>query len=150
EKYFFPPMNEKKDTYTVRKNSVWGEVWSTQSDIPMDWPFNDKSLELRELANAPFGTPVKGENETRARQQYRDVIYKDYRDGVRDEFTRLAGPITMDFEHVIGMPPVAENDKYLPSYEEIWLTQELVWVKRELLRVIRNTIDTIGFFQPVT
>jgi hypothetical protein len=152
--FYTTPMTEKKGKLTGRKETLWVEVWNTQSNIPIEWPTNDKAPQLAKLASAPFMSPINddaalGITGTSARQEFRDVIYEEYRNAKRDEFTRLAGPISMDFESVIEMPPIAENRQHLPTDEEIWLTQENVWVKRELLRIIRNTIDTIAYFHPV-
>src|SRR5262249_54380844 len=60
----------------------------------------------------------------------------------------LAGPIALDFDRVIDLPNIGPNSP-LPSIEEMWLTQETIWAKRELLRIIRATNDSLSFFRPV-
>src|SRR5437870_5267397 len=76
---FTTPLNEKKDKLEGRKKEVWVEVRGSQGNIDNDWPVNDKAPELGKLANEPFFTPVKGESEVRVVQQYRDVLYKEWR-----------------------------------------------------------------------
>jgi hypothetical protein len=147
-KYFTEPMTAKKEELTEWKVKVWKEVWSTQTNIPSDWPVSDRYPQLAQLANEPFGTPIK-EHPVRAIQGYRDNIYKEYRERKREEFQLLAGPIAMNFDRVIDMPPIAEHPEYLPTNEEIWLTQENIWVKRELLGILRVTIEQLGYFHPI-
>src|SRR5262249_15928223 len=140
------PMNEKKDTLAGRKNEVWKDVYSTQWNYATDWP--KEPPEIAALSGAPFMSPIKGEDVV-ARQKYRDVVYKGWRDRKREEFYGLGGPMSMDFDQVIGMAPISENREHPVSADEIWLNAESVWTKRELLYVLRKTIEDIAYFQAV-
>src|SRR6516165_4863376 len=140
------PMNEKKDTLAGRKNEVHKDVRSTQWNYDTDWP---KELpQIAALAGTPFMSPIKEEDVVN-RQKYRDDVYTKWRDRKREELYDLAGPMAMDFDQVIRMAPIKENREYTVTTDEIWLNAETVWTKREILYVLRKTIEDIAYFQPV-
>src|SRR6516165_1935229 len=94
--HYTTPMTAKQGQLTRRKNTLWKEVWKTQGDIPIEWPTDEKTPQIAQLANAPFMSPIK-DGSVRERQEYRDVIYDEYRKAKRREFTDIAGPISMEF-----------------------------------------------------
>lgn len=158
------PMTEKKGKLEEHKLKVWYELYNgtkeypalAQWDLCTEWPYDEqKTPKLKEMSNEPFGGPLDPQTKKpveisyEQRQSYREDLYKEYRERKREEFKKLAEPMTMDFDTVIAMPPIAEHPEYTPTTEEIWLTQETVWVKRELLRLLQATLFNIGYFQPV-
>jgi hypothetical protein len=153
---FTTPLNEKKETLSGRKIELWTEVWDTdtQRNLAIEWPVNPKTPQLAALATAPFGTPIKedeahGISATSVRQEYRDILYKEWKARKKEQFAELAGPMALNFDSVIEMAPIDANRDYTPTDEEIWLNQETVWVKRELLRIIRETINYLADFQRI-
>jgi hypothetical protein len=152
--FYVTPMTEKRDQLAGRKNVVWTEVRSTQWNYDRDWYFNDKTPQLKALIDAPFMTPIPDDNTrkifaTDVRQEYRETLYKPWRDTKRQEFYEMAGPMTLDFDSVIRMAPITENQKYSLTDEEIWLNAETVWTKWEILNVLRETIQDIAYFWPI-
>jgi hypothetical protein len=147
---FTTPLTEKKETLSSRKDVLWREVWDTdpQRNLTVDWFVNNKTPGLAQLATQPFGTPIK-EDEVSELQEYRDNLYKEWKARKKAEFASLAGPMTLDFDGVIGMAPIdaKENAEHPLTNEELWLNQETVWVKRELLRIIRQTLNILADFQ---
>jgi hypothetical protein len=151
--HFRNPMTEKKDKLAGRKGVLWKEVWAPQGNLTVDWPISleGKTPGLAKLVNAPFGAPIK-EDDVSERQHFRDFLYKEWKKTKREQFAYYAGPMTLNFDNVIGMAPfdATENEKVTPSMEEIWANQETVWVKRELLWVIRQTLERLADFEPVS
>jgi hypothetical protein len=158
------PMTEKKGKLEDHKVKVWGELYNGTKDNPqlaqwdlcVEWPFDpQKTPMLGEMYKESFGGPYDPQTKKpievpyEQRQSYRENLYKEYRDRKRAEFKELATPMNMDFDAVIAMPPIAEHPEYTPTTEELWLTQETVWVKRELMGLLQRTLFNIGYFRPV-
>jgi hypothetical protein len=155
-KNYVEPMTEKKGKLEVHKIKVWKEVYDPQWNLAIEWPYDpQKTPKLAEMYKESFGGPYDPQTKKpveipyEQRQSYREDLYKPYREEKRKEFMELAAPMTMDFDRVIEMPQIAEHPEYTPTTEEIWLTQETVWVKRELLGLLQATLFNIGYFRPV-
>src|SRR5262245_61384040 len=149
-KFFLDPMTGKKDDLTKRKVTVWREVQTPQGGLTIDWKVDDKTPNIAKLVDAPFGSPIAADDVSE-RQEFRDNLYKDWKEEKRKQFAALAGPMALNFDSVIGMAPIdsKENATYMPSMEEIWLNQETVWAKRELLWIIRQALDRLAYFERV-
>jgi hypothetical protein len=158
------PMTEKKGKLEEHKVRVWGELYNgtkenpllAQWDLCTEWPYDaQKTPALVDMYKESFGGPFDPQSKKpveipyEQRQSYREDLYKEYRERKREEFKTLAEPMTMDFDTIIAMPPIAENPAYTPTTEELWLTQETVWVKRELMRLLQATLFNIGYFRPI-
>jgi hypothetical protein len=133
--YFTVPLTGKTKVLTKQKDKVWKKAWDPQSDM-MTWP------------DIPSGPALAREGYFAQdigladRQRYLDV----YRDQLKpEEEKKKLQPIDADWEGgLIRIPKFSTKD---PSTEELWLTQEDIWVQRELLNVVKAALDSVAKFQ---
>jgi hypothetical protein len=141
---------EEKQKWTGKRDEVHQKAWEAQSDL-MTWPAKLQPT----YQDKYFGDPIDQNDRT----EYNDTFYKtqfaelywlpvpfskvnkkevnvQYRGGV-DGFFQL-------------LQPVQWTSGEIPTTENIWLAQEDLWVRRELLRVVRQANELISVFQDVT
>jgi hypothetical protein len=133
--HFLPKWIEHQDMFRRHKDVVWEKGWNHQKGL-YDWP----SVEDWKAPQAP-GAPMEHAD----RVKYRDTVYAGQLQGLFD-----AKPIAPVEFHggkeekdafLTLMAPVQWDKNNAPTREEIWLAQEDIWVKRELMRVIRQVLD---------
>jgi hypothetical protein len=136
------PLKKQEGVVKKRKSVVWKEAWHTQ-DTLMTWP-GDRTAPLdKELADAYFLDPIK---EDRYRRHYAETLYADQ----WSEFKNAIVPAYYQggsYEAVLH--PITTWEHAPPTSEECWLAQEDLWVKRELVDIIRNAIQATKRFDKV-
>jgi hypothetical protein len=143
-------LREKDKVIVGNKDKVHDAAWKIQEDL-MTWP---ESLERKGWGKSRytyFGDPI----EPYDRDRYR----KEYEKQLKDVFA-VVHPLSPKGDGVMqfagGIGPEAWNNVLNlvrefkePSSAEIWLAQEDLWVKRELLRIVREANDAIAKFKEV-
>jgi hypothetical protein len=137
------PLEEKEAELKDQKGKVWKQAWEPQSDL-MTWPEGGSARLSEKLSNAYFGDYIAPND----RSEYRSTLYKQYLDSLH--LADMVKPVEFDRSWEAVLAPVAEWDiNSTPTIEEIWLAQEDLWVKRELLGIIRATLDSARIFRDV-
>jgi len=137
---FLDPVAKKQTTLQSKKNKVWEQAWKGQGDVIL-WP-----LEMqRELGDKYFGEPI---DEVERRRYAR--LYPSYISQVEKEFTEMIAPVEFKggFNSIIRTVPQWDDNRP-PLLEELYLAQEDLSVQRELLRIVKETLDTLKKFHPV-
>jgi hypothetical protein len=137
---FLDPVAKKETTLQSKKNKVWEQAWKGQGDV-ITWPPEMQ----RELGNKYFGESI---DEVERRRFAR--LYPSYINQVEKEFTEMIAPVEFKggFNSVIRTVPQWDDNRP-PLLEELYLAQEDLSVQRELLRIVKETLDTLKKFHPV-
>jgi hypothetical protein len=162
-----PPNDTWVEALKVHENSlkgkkdlVWEAVWKPQVDM-MTWPGNARSPLNEKLRDKYFGDPIdpadaKEYADNLYREQLREFVNSnllayyhlgkriqyDGKRVVEDDYVNPSAPAFYNGGHYeTVIKPVRWGTKD-PTTEECWLAQEDIWVKREMLHVIRTAIDT--------
>jgi hypothetical protein len=145
-KDFLPPWERRQAQYAGQKGEVWTAAWETQKDL-MFFPVGDR---YNFLSQAPFGYNLQDRQKV---PEGPELLRSYEEEGYARQFDDRGVPVV-----------VRENDAYLPvaydpvkifprqvwqagkhpTSEEFWLAQESLWVRRELLKVIRAALDSMG------
>ncbi|MFL5242140.1 MAG: hypothetical protein ACJ8FY_08530 [Gemmataceae bacterium] len=137
---FLDPVAKKENTLQAKKNKVWEQAWKAQGDI-ITWPPEMQ----RDLGNKYLGEFI---DEVERRRYAR--LYPSYIAEVEKEFTQMIAPVEFKggFNGVIRT--VSQwDDNRPPLLEELYLAQEDISVQRELLKIVKDTLDTLKKFHPV-
>jgi hypothetical protein len=131
-----------------RKNEVWEQAWEMQKDM-MTWPadLNDTFKEKYKY----FGDPIDGFEREDFSKHYESqlpeltklvqMLEQDGKGGKGAVFFRNGWDSTLNLAKSFAKHP--------PSSDDIWIAQEDVWVRRELLRIIRDANDSVAIFKEV-
>jgi hypothetical protein len=137
------PLQSKEEILKGKKNEVWKASYEPQDGI-MTWPSDPQNISpLNEsLKNAYFGDPLSD----RDRLRYAEELYNPTSgDSQFASFKYAIAPAYYQSgSYETAIRPV--RDMKHPTSEECWLAQEDLWVKRELVNVIRTAMDTVGHF----
>ena len=138
---FQEPWNEHGSKFRVIKDKVWYRSWREQEKM-YTWPDGMYVVDGHEpyFIDDEFGKPADVSVNNRAR--YRTDLYAPQIDALR----YYVNPVEFNegFDKVV--PKVTLDRSRAPTREEIWLVQEDLWVRREMLAIVRNTIDDIARF----
>jgi hypothetical protein len=148
------PMNQKwVDAYTEqdkqvqgKKNVVWGDCWKVQEDM-MTWPVTleqagwDKKYPY-------FGDDIEIYDLNDFPKYYDEQLFDVYQvvNPLSEDGKKGAVQFSGGFESVLKL---GSKFKTTPSKEDIWLAQEELWVKRELLRIVNDANETAARFKEV-
>jgi len=142
-KSFLEPWEKHGETFRSHKDKVWAEAWTVQQGM-MTWPRADFQAKLR-YPTDPFSTAERSE--------YRNTLYiTQFADLDREvlQFPDLYKKMTpVEFKGGVQavIPPI--NWVKTPTREECWLAQEDFWVKREMLRIVHDVLETVGNMEEV-
>jgi hypothetical protein len=137
---------KKQDDFVDRKkDEVWSKAWETQKDM-MTWP---TKLQSQFQKYKYFGDPI---------DQFDRALFDDNYSTQLREVWEVVQPVTANGEGVVQCKgdwgEVLQLDRTFetkpPSKDDIWLTQEELWVKREMLRIIRDANQSVARFKEVT
>jgi hypothetical protein len=138
---------KKQDQFVdSKKDDVWGKAWKTQEDM-MTWP---RDLQARFLKYKYFGEPIDSLAD-------RSDFDEKYTTQLQDVW-EVVQPVKAKGEGVVQCKgPWAEVlllDRTFaqkpPSKDDIWFAQEELWVKREMLRIIREANESVARFKEVS
>lgn len=134
---FLPPWNAAAKVYNGHKSTIWETAWEYQKDM-YDWP--------KEWAGKNMTTPQTPLSDD-DRFNYKDRFYPDQIRFLHDNAPAYLAPVELagDFNQVFQPQKWQAN----PTREEIWLTQEDYWVKRELLLIIWKTMAELAYMEPI-
>jgi hypothetical protein len=138
---FIDPVKVKEETLNKKKAKVWEEAWKGQGSF-ITWPQEMQ----RELGDKYYGEFIPEED----RRKYARIYDASYRGNLEKEFTDLIAPVEFKggFNNIIRTVPAWDDNKP-PLLEEMYLAQEDISVQRELLNIIRSTLDALKKFVPV-
>ncbi len=141
-------ITKRDEVIAARKNQVWKEAWDAQKDV-FTFPEAQKAV----FQNLYFGDPIDRFDadrfalETGYVSQLAEVVYtvQPILPGINDQgvvqFARHWNDILRLPTKFLSVPP---------TRDDIWLAQEDLWVKRELLRAVRDANDTLARFRDTT
>jgi hypothetical protein len=143
---FLTPWQGHQKLFQDHKDTIWAQAWELQKDMYV-WPGSDTAPLDRKITDpsVPMELPE--------RQEYRRALYQNQLRELANEVTHKPEPretkaplclypveLKGGFDAI--MTPVTWNE--IPNREEIWLAQEDFWVKKDLLRVVRAVLDSVG------
>jgi hypothetical protein len=140
---------QKQDDFVAaKKGQVHQEAWKSQADM-MTYP--DAMVPV--MKDKRFGDPLGFLDLDKFARVYdsqlRDVVTEvqpllPFQEGFQDGVVQFAN------NNIEGVLRLKVDFKDLPpTKEDFWLAEEDVWVKRELLRIIRDANDLVARFRPV-
>ncbi|HKB37859.1 MAG TPA: hypothetical protein VKD72_15535 [Gemmataceae bacterium] len=143
--HFWTPWNERKGEYTTHKEKVWADAYVIQDGL-MTWPQNSTAFQNLEKTGY-FGDSISED----ARVLYRDKLYDTQfpkeKEGLevflnsRDAYL----PFIID-RKLLGQISMG---KLTPTVEECWLAQEDLWLRREVLRILQEALESMGKFKEI-
>lgn len=139
-------LDKREKAALSQRDAIWKAMWEAQADLVTFPPV------LAKHKDGYFGEKM----DPRDRLQYAatDDQYKAQLEPV----IQLVEPVDAQGRGVVQHNP-KEKDWYgqlrvilewrgeTPNTEEIWLAQEDLWVKRELLRAVRQANDSVAVFK---
>jgi hypothetical protein len=128
-----------------KKDEVWDKAWETQKNM-MTWPRELQALDRYKY----FGEPIATEDLYFFDEHY-DKQFKDVWDVVQPVTSKGEGVVQCKGGSWQAILALDKNFAIKPvSKDDVWLTQEELWVKREMLRIIRDANDLVARFKEVT
>jgi hypothetical protein len=140
---------KKQDEYVkVKKNEVWKDSWETQKYM-MTWPVTESGQVQFAEKYKYMGDPINDYDAEVFRSVYNDQVgpvvwLVQPVEGPNKGAVQFKG----NWNQVLNLNRTFDNNPP-PSTEDIWLAQEDLWVKRELLRIIRMANDSVAIFTEV-
>lgn len=142
---FIGPVKVKEDILKSKKDKIWEQAWKDQNldekkrPSPLiDWP----AELLGRLGNHYFGQDIS-END---RREYAR-IYPGYAAELQREFTNMVAPVEFNGEYKSVIHTVQQwEDNRVPLLEELYLAQEDIAIQREMLRIVKEVLDTLKKF----
>lgn len=137
---FTPPWEARQNFFAGHKATVWKEAWQTQTDV-MTWPAG-----LADYEKAYFGDTIRPRELLDYKSKFYDTQFVN-----RAAFFRTVDgappyfPVAFDEKKIFAKRTWKEEEAL--SVEEAWLAQEEIWVRREVLRILETTIESIGRFK---
>lgn len=156
---------EKIEKLSKRKQTVWKEAWDYQQGLMFwpakvtDSPIPQKVGEPVRLADLGFGKEVPeniraayadsymAQYEAMAKFFQVQVPEKDPKSGAVKQ--KPISPVAFRENWQAVLKPVPKWRVLPPSNEEVWLGQEDVWVRHELLVALREANASVARFQVV-
>lgn len=138
---FQEPLKQKEAELKKQKDKVWAQAWEPQANF-MAWPEGGTAQLSGKLSKAYFGDWIRLDD----RSEYGSSLYKKYLDSL--QLSEMVKPVEFDNGWRNVIHPVSGWDPDRPpTVEECWLAQEDLWVKRELLSIIQETLDSVRIFK---
>jgi hypothetical protein len=146
-KSFLTEWETQEKSVQGLKSKVWDSAWQPQRDL-MTWPAFDAGGQAR-YENAHFGDRLADGDRT----EYKDKAYlEQFRSLDRFLAPRETDPLFFPVEFKGGFASIIRPQvwKQTPSNEECWLAQEDLWVKRELIAIVKDALDSIASCREIT
>jgi hypothetical protein len=143
---FNQPWEKYGQVFAEHKDEVWKQAWETQNppsrpkDWIYDWEWAQGSSSARSLKRMPY---ITDDILVRDLDEYKTDLYKLQFEQLGKELNTL-DPV----ELVPGVITQVEWTQ-TPKKEEFWYAQEDLWVRKELLRIVKRVLDNVGRFQEV-
>lgn len=140
---FLPPWKDNADLFRSKRDEVWSVAFGLQKDGeggPFEtWPEVGRMRTLKYPEDTDRnGQPIPSAED---RQEY---MTRGYLEQFKD-IDKIAAPVELLGQWEAIMAP--QTWTKIPSREECWLAQEDLWVKRELLRVVKAANDLVARFR---
>lgn len=143
------PWNEHGKKFRDHKDVIWKQAWDQQKDM-YTWP---DSMKIQpQYIDDTFGptTETDLDNRTRYRTTWYDEQFVYAPDEKEKGFAPYVAPVEFAGGNFFGIFPKQVWDRGVtPTREEIWLAQEDYWVRREMLIIIRNALDSVALLKEV-
>jgi hypothetical protein len=141
---FVEAFKKQDELVEHKKDDVWKRAWETQKDM-MTWP---RALASRFQKYQYFGDHINEYDRAEFKQQYRDQYPEllEVVDPVGDNGEGAVQCKGGDWAAVLNLD---QNFQDPPSDADIWLAQEELWVKREMLRIIHDANEYVARFKEV-
>jgi hypothetical protein len=128
-----------------KKDEVWRKAWETQKDM-MTWP---RDLQAQFQKYKYFGQDIVNFDRAAFDEKYPTQF---------EEVWKVVDPVLPNGEGVVQckgswgdlLQLERTFEKKPPSKDDIWLTQEDLWVKREMLRIVHDANQSVARFKEVT
>ncbi len=144
------PWNKHGERFKKHKDVIWREAWDIQKDMyfwPADMPESAKPKYFDD-----YFAPLQRDGSPNITEDYnnRSAFAKDWYPSQFPVLTTYNEPA----EYLGGFYaifPMQQWDRSRPpTREEIWLAQEDFWVRREMLFMIREAMDSMAVLKDVT
>jgi hypothetical protein len=138
---FLPPWQKHQAMFLKHKDDVWTVGWALQKDI-YDWPSRNLQRKM---------TDPSVQLSYEERDEFKKTHYDLYFDALRARFkeryeAKGIAPVEFGspFNDLMGRVTflVQGEETPLPTHEDIWLAMEDLWMKRELLDIVRNVLES--------
>jgi hypothetical protein len=142
---------QEKTKWVSKRDEVHAKAWEAQNDL-MTWPGRLNQV----YRHRYFGDPIDNFD----RSDYADQLYqtqfaelywlpgpKNWKKDPRTGSGEVVVQYGTDFWNLIQ--PSGWSGGVVPTSEEMWLAQEDIWVRREMLRVIKQANELVGIFKEV-
>jgi len=151
---FLGPWNEHRDKFKAHKDKIWQQAWDLQQGI-YDWPQPMVTAGIVPRYVGDSFTRVRGPDgkgdvteDLNNRSRYRDDWYKEQFPPATAWDTYVA-PVEFLGGFFAVFPMQNWQRSNAPTQEEVWLAQEDYWVRREMLVIVRQALDSVAVFKPV-
>lgn len=148
---YLKPWQEHGQKFRNHKDVIWKQAWDQQRDM-YTWPESMPVSVRPEYPGDSFASPrdAAGKGDPIVDQNNRSRFKTDW---YYEQFGGLE-QVVFPAEFLggfYGVFPVQVWDRSAtPTGEEIWLAQEDYWVRRELLYMIRQAMDSVALLKDVT
>jgi hypothetical protein len=136
----------KQDGYIEsRKNVVWEQAWNSQAYL-YTWP-EELQAKFSEHYRY-FGDTIDPRDREQFGNYYETQLYNVI--DLVQPLTPLGSGVVQFRGGWSKLTKLQRTFGDIPTNEQVWFSQEDLWVKRELLRIVRNTNDMVGRYQEVS
>jgi hypothetical protein len=131
------PWNDHGKKYRKKKDDAWELAWNVQKGM-YQWPVPMASTFSLYYPEDPWGP--NPETDLDRRVDYRGKWYASQ----FEDLAKIVEPVVFKggFENVF--PQQKWRDGLPPTREECWLAQEDFWIRREMLYIVRNALDSVA------
>jgi hypothetical protein len=136
------PWNAHGKQFSDQKDKIWKVAWDKQADI-YEWPEGMPVVPL--YPDDRFGPDP--ESDVINRSRFRTVLYPQEVSDLKARNIIFPADFAGSFDTVF--PSQTWDGSNPPTREEIWLAQENFWVRREMLGIVKETLDSIRWFHEV-
>jgi len=167
---FLPSWGEREEKLKKQRDEIWGQAWIPQKDI-QTWFKRDEIWEKKTDSktgkliwakfdpNVPDKLAMNANNEANWKfpsepidgtslDTYKDTLYLAQFHNFEKELVDDRFPVEFNNGFDSLMAPISWKRGSTPTAEEVWIAQENFWVKRELIRDIRNAMRSISTMVP--
>jgi hypothetical protein len=145
---FLEPWNKHGEQFRNHKDKIWAKAWKQQENM-YDWPENMPREAQPKYFDDPFARTSAGTVDTSRDLNNRNKFTTDWYPVQFVGLDQYVFPAQFNGGFFAVFPAQQWNKSMAPTREEIWLAQEDFWVRREMLIMIREALNSMALLREV-
>lgn len=144
------PWSDHGQKFSNHKDVIWKDAWVVQKDM-YGWPDNMRRDAVPLYPDDYFAPKNRdGTVNITLDQNNRNAFKRDWYPTQFPPLLNYCDPAEFSGGFYSVFPMQQWDARGTPTREEIWLAQEDFWVRREMMFMIRNAMDSMAWLKDVT